>query len=50
MTMAPPSAPDEMRSYAGRPRDDERPTRKPLPIWDRVKFLLLLVLLWFVLV
>src|ERR1700734_3541175 len=50
MTMAPPSAPDEMRGYAGRPRDDERPTRKPLPIWDRVKFLLLLVLLWFVLV
>src|ERR1700689_2016874 len=50
MTMAPPSTPDEMGSYAGRPRDDERPTRKPLPIWDRVKFLLLLVLLWFVLV
>src|SRR5580700_2559456 len=50
MTMAPPSAPDEMRGYAGRPRDDERPTRKPLPIWDRIKFLLLLVLLWFVLV
>jgi cell division protease FtsH len=50
MTMAPPGAPDEMRSYAGRPRDDERPTRKPLPIWDRIKFLLLLALLWFVLV
>jgi cell division protease FtsH len=50
MTMAPPGVPDEMRSSAGRPRDDERPTRKPLPIWDRIKFLLLLVLVWFVLV
>ncbi len=34
----------------GRPRDDDRPTRKPLALWDRIKFLLLLVLLWFVLV
>jgi cell division protease FtsH len=50
MTMAPPGVPDEMRSSAGRPRDDERPTRKPLPIWDRIKFLLLLVLVWFILV
>ncbi|HEU5417004.1 MAG TPA: AAA family ATPase [Streptosporangiaceae bacterium] len=33
-----------------RPRDDDRPTRKPLPAWDRIKFLLLLALLWFVLV
>src|SRR3954469_18193500 len=29
----------------GRPRDDERLTRKPLSWWDRVKFLLLGVLL-----
>src|ERR1700733_8720574 len=50
MTMAPPSAPDEMRSSAGRRGDDGGPPPKPLPIWDRVKFLLLLVLLWFVLV
>ena len=50
MTMAPAGAPDDLRNTAGRPRDDERPTRKPLPIWDRIKFLLLLVLLWFVLV
>jgi ATP-dependent Zn protease len=48
--MAPAGAPGELRDSAGRPRYDERPTRKPLPIWDRVKFLLLLVLLWFVLV
>ena len=50
MTMAPAGAPDDLRNTAGRPRDDERPTRKPLPIWDRIKFLLLLVLVWFVLV
>ena len=31
-------------------RDSDRPTRKPLVFWDRVKFLLLLVLLWLVLV
>jgi cell division protease FtsH len=34
--------------FTSRPRDDERPTRKPLPLWDRVKFLLLLTaLFWF---
>ena len=32
-----------------RPRDDERDTRKPLGWWDRVKFLLLFGLAWFVL-
>ncbi len=35
---------------SGRPRDEDRLTRKPLPIWDRIKFLLLLVLVWFLLV
>jgi len=29
---------------------DRRPTRRPLVIWDRLKFLLLLALLWWVLV
>ena len=34
--------------FTSRPRDDERTTRKPLPLWDRVKFLLLLTALyWF---
>ena len=34
--------------FTSRPRDDERTTRKPLPLWDRVKFLLLLAgLYWF---
>jgi cell division protease FtsH len=34
----------------GRPVDADRLTRKPLGFWDRIKFLLLLTLLWFVLV
>ena len=32
-----------------RPRHDERRTRKPLAFWDRIKFLLLLVLIWVIL-
>ena len=35
---------------SGRPRDEDRLTRKPLSLWDRLKFLILLVLLWFILV
>jgi cell division protease FtsH len=45
---APPPPPPPPPS--GRPRDDDRLTRKPLAIWDRIKFLLLLTLLWFILV
>ena len=34
--------------FVSRPRDDERTTRKPLPWWDRVKFIVLLgALFWF---
>ncbi len=36
-----PNPPPEYRS---RERDDERRTRRPLPLWDRTKFLLLLAL------
>ena len=36
--------------HTERARDSDRRTRKPLVFWDRVKFLLLLVLLWLVLV
>jgi cell division protease FtsH len=50
MTMAPAGSPEGLRPPDGRPRDSDRPTRKPLPIWDRIKFLLLLVLVWFILV
>src|SRR5689334_23491979 len=32
------------------PRERERSTRKKLPMWDRVKFLLLFALAWFALV
>jgi cell division protease FtsH len=37
-------APDE------HPGNKDRRTRKPLPLWDRLKFLLLLALLWWILV
>jgi cell division protease FtsH len=33
--------------FVSRPRDDERSTRKPLALWDRLKFLLLLTGLFF---
>ncbi|MFG1922559.1 AAA family ATPase [Cryptosporangium sp. NPDC048952] len=32
------------------PREQERTTRKKLPVWDRIKFLLLFTLVWFALV
>jgi cell division protease FtsH len=33
----------------GRPKDEDRLTRKPLAFWDRIKFLVLLGLVWFIL-
>ena len=48
ISQGPPGEPPPPPS--GRPRDEDRLTRKPLTFWDRIKFLLLLVLLWFVLV
>jgi len=50
MTMAPAGAPEGLRPPGGRPRDSDRPTRKPLALWDRIKFLLLLTVVWFILV
>jgi ATP-dependent Zn protease len=44
------TSPDGIRPAAGRPRDEDRATRKPLPLFDRVKFLLLFTLVWFLLV
>jgi cell division protease FtsH len=35
---------------SGRPRDEDRLTRKPLSLWDRIKFIVLLILIWFILV
>ena len=49
MTMAPAGAPEGLRPPGGRSRDDDRATRKPLPLWDRIKLLLLLTVLWFLL-
>jgi cell division protease FtsH len=38
-------------SYAGgRPREEDRLTRKRLPLWDRIKWLVLLTAIWFILV
>jgi cell division protease FtsH len=46
-----PAAPPRGLSPPGeRPRDEDRRTRKPLAPWDRVKFLLLLTLVWWILV
>jgi ATP-dependent Zn protease len=43
-TVTPASGPQ----FTSRPRDDDRLTRKPLALWDRVKYLLLLsALFWF---
>jgi cell division protease FtsH len=50
MTIARSGSPRAPQQPAGRPRDDDRPTRKPLAPWDRLKFLILLVLVWFILV
>jgi ATP-dependent Zn protease len=56
MTMAPPeqsgpeSAPAGPPPPGGRPRDEDQLTRKRLAPWDRIKFLLLLALVWLVLV
>jgi hypothetical protein len=49
MTMAPTDSPEGLRPPGGRPRDEDRRTRKPLPFWDRIKFLLLLTVFWFIL-
>src|SRR2546426_8728492 len=40
------SGPTPPPEYKGRERDEDRPTRKPLDLWDRFKFILLLAGLW----
>ena len=50
MTAPPAAGAAGLPPPGGRPRDEDRPTRKRLPVWDRIKFLLLLTLLWFILV
>jgi len=41
--------PKELSPPAGLLADYARPTRKPLAFWDRIKFLLLLILVWWIL-
>ena len=43
--------PTQGLSYeGGRPREEDILTRKPMPLWDRIKWLLLLAILWLILV
>ena len=50
MKKAQPSAVEGLPPPDGRPRDEDWLTRKPLAIWDRIKFLVLLGLVWLILV
>src|SRR5437016_5474559 len=46
--MNPTASPTRGPQFTSRPRDDDRPTRKPLTLWDRGKYLVLLAaLFWF---
>jgi cell division protease FtsH len=40
---------DHRGEFLSRPREEDRPTRKPMALWDRVKILLLLIGAWGVL-
>ncbi|WP_246635747.1 AAA family ATPase [Actinoplanes hulinensis] len=44
------TAPEGLRPPDEGPGEQVRPTRKRLPFWDRIKFLLLFVVVWFALV
>ena len=50
MPTEPVAAPEGLRPPETGPRQREMATRKPLALWDRTKFLLLLAIIWFVLV
>ena len=49
MREAPATLPEGLRPPDAQPVIGESLTRKPLPFWDRIKFLLLLGLLWLIL-
>jgi ATP-dependent Zn protease len=43
--------PEQGLTYeGGRPREEDILTRRPVPIWDRIKWLVLLAVIWFLLV
>ena len=44
-----PPPPEGLPSPGAHAPEPERKTRKPLPLWDRVKFLLLLGIAWLIL-
>ncbi|MFA9429932.1 AAA family ATPase [Egicoccus sp. AB-alg2] len=46
----PPATDGPTAQHRSRPRDEDRPTRRPLEWWDRVKFLLLLGIAYLVVV
>jgi hypothetical protein len=50
MAKVPPLAAEGLPPPDSRPRESQRLTRKPLVFWDRTKFLVLLIALWFFLV
>ena len=50
MTMAPVAEGQQPPPPEGRLTDKHRQTREPLPLWDRIKFLVLLTAIWFLLV
>jgi cell division protease FtsH len=50
MTTTPVGPVEGLRPPGERPRDEDRRTRKPMAVWDRIKFLLFLTLIWFILV
>jgi ATP-dependent Zn protease len=47
---APPEQRFGLTYEGGRPREEDILTRRPVPIWDRIKWLVLLAAIWFLLV
>jgi ATP-dependent Zn protease len=48
--MTTPRPPEQALQHTGRPREEDIPTRKRMSWWDHVKWLILLVIVWLVLV
>src|SRR5215469_4453210 len=48
--MTSPKPPAPALQHTGRPREEDIPTRKRMSWWDHVKWLILLVIVWLILV
>jgi len=48
--MSTPQPPGAVLQHTGRPREEDIPTRKRMSLWDHVKWLVLLAIVWLVLV